>query len=180
MSAHFDVVVACELSFGIGFKNQLPWRLSSDLKYFRELTRANQTGAQNSVIMGRNTWESIPEKHRPLPGRRNIVLTRSIEMAKDTESHADVQFANSLDLALQMSGDMEPSARTFVIGGAKVYEQAINHEKCDRLYLTQILTKFECDVFFPSFEDKFSLLSETEVQEENGIPYTFKIFQRSD
>lgn len=177
MTANFDVVVACELSRGIGLQNHLPWRLSNDLKYFRELTRGKEASAQNCVIMGRNTWESIPEKHRPLPGRLNVVLTRDVELLKSTHRADNLQFTDSLDQALHISHDGSGSARSFVIGGAKVYEQALNHENCDRLYLTQILAKFECDVFFPSFEDKFSLLSETEVQEENGIPYSFKIFQ---
>jgi dihydrofolate reductase len=97
--------------------------------------------------------------------------------SKALPAEANVQFADSLEQALKISVDASCDARTFVIGGAKVYEQAIHHANCDRLYLTQIIAKFECDVFFPSFEDKFSLLSETEVQEENGIPYSFKIFK---
>ena len=176
MTANFDIVVACELDRGIGLRNHLPWRLSNDLKYFRDLTRGKESGVKNCVIMGRNTWESIPEKHRPLPGRLNIVLTRNLESLKPSPTELDVRFTDSLEQALQIAADASSDARTFVIGGAKVYEQAVHHANCDRLYLTQIIAKFECDVFFPSFEDKFSLLSETEVQEENGIPYSFKIF----
>jgi dihydrofolate reductase len=179
LTAKFDVIVACELDRGIGLHNHLPWRLSSDLKYFRELTRRNENGAQNCVIMGRNTWESIPEKNRPLAGRLNIVLTRNLASLKPLPTQPGVRFADSLEQALQIAADASSDARTFVIGGAKVYEQAIHHANCDRLYLTQIIAKFDCDVSFPSFEDKFSLLSETEVQEENGIPYSFKIFHRS-
>jgi dihydrofolate reductase len=177
LTAKFDIVVACELDRGIGLHNHLPWRLSNDLKYFRDLTRGKEGGVQNCVIMGRNTWESIPEKHRPLPGRLNIVLSRNAGSLKTAFRAANVEFADSLDEALWMSSRASGDGRTFVIGGAKVYEQAIHHANCDRLYLTQIIANFECDVFFPSFEEKFSLLSETEVQEENDIPYSFKIFQ---
>jgi dihydrofolate reductase len=176
LTAKFDIVVACELERGIGLHNQLPWRLSNDLKYFRELTSANKSGVQNCVIMGRNTWESIPEQRRPLAARLNIVLTRNMGSLEPAPAESNVQFADSLERALKIAADASPHAQIFVIGGAKVYEQAIHHANCYRLYLTQIIAKFECDVFFPSFEDKFSLLSETEVQEENGIPYSFKIF----
>jgi len=176
----FDVVVACDLARGIGINNKLPWRLSADMKYFRELTQGETAhGQENFVIMGRNTWQSIPAKHRPLPHRRNIVLTSKSSAAHPIEGLEGAnQTFSSFDDALQYVFCRAAGARCFVIGGAKVYEQALAHEHCDRLYLTQIKAAFECDVFFPPFEDKFSLLSETEVQEENGVSFSFKVYKR--
>ena len=174
----FDVVVACERSRGIGMNNHLPWRLSQDLKYFRELTRGDiADGAENCVIMGRNTWQSIPIKHRPLPGRHNIILTRHVEELRRTCGE-NGSVAGSFDEALDLAHRTSDQTRCFVIGGAKVYEQALHHKSCDRLYLTQIDAQFECDVFFPRFEEEFLLLSESEVQEENGVPFSFKVYRR--
>ena len=185
-SNKFDIVVACDLNRGIGCQNKLPWRLSQDMKYFRELTKGEKRdGAQNCVIMGRNTWQSIPEKHRPLPERRNIVLTRErslLAVSETTESvasraAAQVQYCDSFAGAVQIAHVNSSGAKCFVIGGAKVYEQALVHEGCNLLYLTQIKATFECDVFFPSFEDKFSLLSETEELEENGVRFSFQVYK---
>ncbi len=183
-AAKFEIVVACDRDRGIGAQNKLPWRLSADMKYFRELTQGDKIeGEENFVIMGRKTWLSIPPKHRPLPHRRNIVLTRDVPSFKSHEAAAGAYVCSSLDEALALAGtrtdlSAEGTARCFVIGGAKVYEQALNHPGCDRLYLTQIDAKFDCDVFFPPYESTFSLLSESEVQEENGIPFSFKIYKR--
>jgi dihydrofolate reductase len=140
--------------------------------------------------MGRNTWQSIPEKHRPLPERRNIILTRDQSLPnvfgtnESTESRAaaataQVQYCDSFDGAVQIAQTEASGAKCFVIGGAKVYEQALVHEGCNHLYLTQIKATFECDVFFPSFEDKFSLLSETEELEENGVRFSFQVYKRN-
>ena len=189
----FDIVVACDLARGIGVDNKLPWRLSADMKYFRELTQGNAVeGRENFVIMGRNTWLSIPAKNRPLPHRGNIVLTRDPFAHRLAESLKGAEVCLSLEDALDfvdgqlsspvqsvVSAYVSAEPRCFVIGGAKVYERAVVHSGCDRLYLTQIKDTFKCDVFFPSFEDKFVLLSETEEQEENGIPFSFKVYKRA-
>ena len=74
----FQLVVAATRAMGIGLSGSMPWRLPGDMAYFKELTStAGSPKLQNAVIMGRRTWESIPEKHRPLPGRINIVLSKS-------------------------------------------------------------------------------------------------------
>jgi dihydrofolate reductase len=176
----FDIVVACDLARGIGQDNKLPWHLSKDMKYFRDLTKGDiRDGRENFVIMGSNTWRSIPPKHRPLPQRRNIILSRKPQELEPAQEHS-VQVCNSFDSAIEAAFNHPDvahlGARCFVIGGAKVYEQAVAHKACGRIYLTQINAKFDCNVFFPPFEDKFSLLSETEVQEENGLTFSFKIY----
>jgi len=117
----------------IGNHNRLPWRLPDDMRRFRDLT----TG--HSVIMGRRTWESIG---KPLPGRQNIVVTRAPGRAA-----ADVEFAPSLDAALDLANRPEP---VFVIGGEQLYRQAL--PRADLLYLTEILRDFEGDARFPDFD----------------------------
>lgn len=71
------VVAAAEENWGIGLKQQIPWRLPTDMKHFKDLTVRAGGGAQHAVVMGRKTWESLPPKFRPLPQRFNVVLTRN-------------------------------------------------------------------------------------------------------
>src|ERR1700733_8282193 len=92
----FDIVVACDINRGIGYNNTLPWRLSGDMKHFRNLTSTtSDPSKQNAVIMGRKTWQSLPESNRPLPKRFNIVLSR-----QDLAVPAEARFAHSFDEAL--------------------------------------------------------------------------------
>ena len=76
----FDLIVAADQNLGIGLNGDLPWKLKGDLKYFRNLTIQTQDRNKiNAVIMGRTTWESIPDKFRPLPNRLNIILSNSLK-----------------------------------------------------------------------------------------------------
>lgn len=120
----------------IGKDGKLPWRLPEDLKRFKELT----TG--NVVIMGRKTWESIPEKFRPLPERTNIVLTRQADYALP----AGVERFASLTDAIAAHA----TKNIFIIGGAEVYAQAL--PLADRLELTEVDQDVDGDAFFPAFD----------------------------
>jgi dihydrofolate reductase len=137
----FTIVVAVDSELGIGKTGALPWRLKEDMKHFRELT----TGPGNAVIMGRKTWESIPERFRPLPGRTNIVLSRS-SIPKGAIA------LGGLEAALEV-----PASRRFVIGGGQIYAEAISHPACVELIVTRVDKSFDCDVTFPRYEDRFQL-----------------------
>jgi dihydrofolate reductase len=152
---NFTIVVATDSELGIGKTGALPWRLKEDMKHFRELTTSG--GGANSVIMGRKTWESIPEKFRPLPGRTNIVLSRS-------SVPAGAITLGSLDAALEV-----PADRKFVIGGGQIYAEAIDHPACTELIVTKVDKSFDCDVFFPRYEDNFQLDSVISRFVESGI-----------
>ena len=175
----FEIVVACDEDRGIGIDNKLPWNLPADMKHFRTLTATKVAAdCQNFVIMGKNTWLSLPAKFRPLPNRQNIVLSRSLtedEIAEDSK----VKLCRSLPEALDFCASRKTVERCFVIGGAKVYAEALAHQSCSRLHLTQISAKFKCDAFFPPFENTFSLVENSEVQEENGIQFSFKVYERT-
>lgn len=179
-SAHhpkLDLVVACDLNRGIGKQNGLPWRLPDDMKHFKELTsRTELSGGRNAVLMGRKTWESIPEKFRPLPHRVNVVLSRDVNYDLGTRIE-HVTVANSIASALQQLSEQEIE-KYFIIGGAHLYEQAVHHPSCNFLYLTQIDAKFDCDVFFPDYENLFKLMSTSKTYNENGIEFCFKKYQR--
>src|SRR5688572_24314058 len=133
MNMRISLIVAMAENRVIGRNNQLPWHLPADLKHFKSLT----TG--HSVIMGRKTFESMG---KPLPNRRNIVITRQANFRAD-----GVDTAHSLEEAISLAkGDAE----IFVIGGAEVFRDALNG--ADRLYLTLIHATIEGDVFFPEVD----------------------------
>ncbi len=173
MREKFDIIVACDQQRGIGKNNTLPWRISKDLKYFRDLTSTTPVPeVLNAVIMGRKTWESIPPPHRPLKNRINVVLSRNANYPMP-EGHF---VAPSLDDALELLR-AGPVDRVFVIGGSEIYRQAMIHEACGLLYLTQIRGAFDCDTFLPDFKPFFQLVSCSEMEEENGLEFCFKVYQ---
>lgn len=127
-----------------------PWKLPADMKYFKQLTTEPLTpGCVNAVLMGRATWESIPERFRPLPNRINCVLTRQTDYAVPD----GVYTAQSLAEAAETLQRVPEVGRIFVIGGGQVYQQALDEGWCSKVYLTEVdnlpadYTKF--DTFFP-------------------------------
>lgn len=143
----------------IGRDGGLPWHLPSDMKHFRELT----TGG--TVVMGRRTWESIPEKFRPLPQRRNIVLSSGASF-EGAEVHG------SLESALAAAG-----TDAFVIGGGTTYEETL--PLADRVYATEIAGAVEGDTFFPALDpDAWVVTSASEPVSENGHEFTIKVYDR--
>jgi len=120
----------------IGKDGALPWHMPEDLKHFKKLT----TG--KIVLMGRKTWESLPEKFRPLPNRLNIVITRQIDY--DVPIGVEVYFDVEQAFVSHREEDI------FVIGGGQMYNLAINLAKS--LEITHVAKKVEGDVFFPSID----------------------------
>jgi dihydrofolate reductase len=181
-----DLIAACDLNRGIGNKNELPWYLPNDLKFFnsKTSTRNANDAPENVVIVGRKTWDSFKPKQKPLPRRRNIVITRQEISEEETHSFKDGDsknrgvFVHTLEEAVELAFGENDQSSCFVIGGAVIYEQALRHPAFDLLYLTEIEGRFECDVFFPPFESICSLVSQSEVQIENGISYRFKTYQK--
>jgi len=126
----------------IGHANELLWRLPEDMQFFKRITSGHP------VIMGRKTWDSIPARFRPLPGRTNIVVTRQRDW------HADGAIAvhtleEALVAALESVADNPHGTRAFVIGGAELYALAIAH--ADELVLTEIARDFDGDARFPAW-----------------------------
>lgn len=156
------IISALDRNGLIGAGNALPWHLPADLAHFRQLTLGH------AVIMGSRTWESLPKK--PLPGRQNIVLSRS--MSKDM---AECDVARNLDEALNIAD----GEHVFIIGGASVYEQAL--PLADRLYLTRIDAVFEGDTYFPKIDEDAWQETERESHtqdEKNPHDYTFVVLKK--
>ena len=147
----------------IGSNNRLPWHLPADLRHFKALT----TG--HAVIMGRKTWESLPEKFRPLPGRRNIVVTRSAAYAAPGAS-----VAGSLPDAVAAAA----GAEAFVIGGAELYQAAL--PLANRLQLTEIDAEFEGDTWFPARDPhEWRETLRDPQRDETGLGYAFVTYERT-
>lgn len=173
----FSIIVAIDKNFGIGKNGTLPWHIFEDLRYFKEITSKSVNGGKNVVIMGRRTWESIPEEFRPLADRVNIVITSN----PDLMLGQDVIRAENLDLAFDIAENIISQKRgdIFVIGGAQVFAEGITHPGCCKLYITRIDNDFDCDVFFPRDISGFRKVSEGQRTAEKGIAYCFEEYVRS-
>lgn len=172
---NFSIIVAIDSQYGIGKAGGLAWHLPEDLKHFKAITTTvSQADKRNAVLMGRKTWESLPEKFRPLPNRYNVVLTRESNFLLPD----GVGRASSLDQALeQMPVDVES---VFVIGGAQIYQQALDHQACKKLFITHVKGDFACDAFFPPISRQFLLVSATLEAQQNDITYHFAQYLRCD
>jgi dihydrofolate reductase len=149
----------------IGRDNALLWHLPEDLRHFRDCTRGH------AVIMGRRTWDSLPERFRPLPGRRNVVLTR-----QPGWHAAGAETAPDLGAVLQRLADQE---RVFVIGGATVYAQAL--PRADELVLTEIDRDFDGDARFPGWDRGAFIEVERErhrAAPPNDFDFDFAVYRR--
>lgn len=149
----------------IGHNGTMPWHLPEDLAHFKALTQGHP------VIMGRKTWDSLPARFRPLPGRRNIVVTRNAGW------HGEgAERAGSLAEALRLAQD---AAKVFVIGGAELYALAL--PQADELVLTEIEAELDGDVFFPDWpRERFALAASEPHVSDSGIGYRFNHYIRQE
>lgn len=163
------IIVAAAKNGVIGRNNQLPWHLPQDLKYFKAVTLGKP------VIMGRKTYESIG---KPLPGRTNIVVTRS----RDWSAADGVIVTNSFEQALSaaqkvLDDDEFAVGEVMVIGGAEIYRSALQF--VDRIYLTRIVAEPEGDAFFEALsEQDWALESNTAGDELAPVPHEFLVYAR--
>lgn len=172
----FNIIVAVDAANGIGKDGTMPWHLPADLAYFKRVTTSATDGSRNAVIMGRKTWESIPERFRPLPDRLNIVVSRQADYALP----CDVMLADSLNTALKLAGKSQDVEQIFVIGGGQLYKDAISHSNLDKVFLTRIAKEFKCDTVFPCLApDQFNGVYASNYHVTDGFTYCFKQFRSS-
>ncbi len=160
-----EIVVATTPSGVIGLNGTMPWHLPEDLKKFKDVTMGG------AIIMGRKTFESIG---RILPGRLNIVLTRSSSFVQP-----GILLAPSLKEALILAAQNHYT-KTFVIGGSLAFEEALEFAK--KAHITLIETEVEGDTFFPlkKLKEKFHLYDRSEVLiSKSGLRYSFEIWERN-
>jgi len=161
-----NIIAAIGKGRELGLAGELLWHLPDDMRRFKEIT----TG--HPVIMGRKTWESLPEKFRPLPNRTNIVVTRQI-----TYKAEGAIVTKSLEAARAETVQAPGANEVFIIGGGELYRDALPFT--DRLYLTLIDAAAEADTFFPPYEKEFAKLISKESHEWNGLKYTWVKLERT-
>ena len=139
-----NIIVACDINNGIGYKNTIPWHCSEDLKFFKKKTD------NHIVIMGNNTFKSIGS---PLINRVNIVLTRQKEVPQSTyecsvNGETSCFYTNSIAQAIQWGKYYEDKI-IWIIGGASIYEQFLDLDIVDEVHMTRILGQYKTDTHFP-------------------------------
>jgi dihydrofolate reductase len=155
---NISIIVAIAENYAIGKDNQLLWHLSDDLKRFKKITSGHQ------VVMGRNTYLSLP--FRPLKNRENIVITDNHE-----ETFEGCTTVYSIEEAIDRCEEIKES---FVIGGGSVYRQFLPLAK--KLYITRVHKEFEGDTFFPEIDENIWKLVDSEyhpADENHKLPFTF-------
>mgnify|MGYP006127569027 CR=1 FL=1 len=158
------IIAAIAKNNALGKDNDLIWHLPGDLKRFKKTT----TG--HSILMGRNTFESIG---RPLPNRTSIIITRNKNYFQD-----GCLIANSLEAAIEL---VKKEAQVFIIGGAQVYTYAMENNIADVLDITLVHHEFEADVFFPEIDLKIweeVSREDFKADEKNKFNYSFLKFQK--
>ena len=161
-----NIIVAMSNNSVIGKNNTLPWHLPTDLKYFKDTTNGH------TVVMGRKCWESIPEKYRPLPNRKNIVVSRN----KDYVAKGAIVIN---DLEQILSSNENNLEQIFIIGGAELYKEAFKY--ANKLFLTQIFQDVDGDIILEGLNSKdWCLYEGSEIYEENGFKFRFELYQKND
>lgn len=185
------VVAVAAQSKGIGYKGDLPWKLPGDMKHFMKVTTETQSASnQNAVLMGRKTWESIPEKFRPLKDRINVVLTKSAAADSFPEG---VLVASSLEEARNKLDVQSNVEQVFVIGGSQIYDEAMKSGYVSKVICTNVgnipdTTKF--DAFFPELkEDVWDCVPyggdkenapQKQTDKKSGMTYEFVEYTRKE
>ena len=171
MKTPLYIIVATDINNGIGKNGKMPWDFKKEMNHFKTITtQTTDKNKQNMVIMGRTTWESIPLKFRPLKGRKNMVLTGNKDyMAKGAK------VCDSIDTAINFAN--ENIEKIFIIGGASVYKEAINHQNLSGIYITKINKTYDCDTFFHQIPKTFSKLKTLGKDKENNINFEYLLYE---
>jgi len=157
-----SIIAAMSSNRVIGKNAGLPWYLPADLKFFKELTLGH------AIVMGRRTYETIG---RPLPGRRNVVVTRQTGLKFE-----GIEVVHSLREAMDL---LKGETEVFIAGGGEIYRRAL--DLADRIYLTLIHAEIEGDTWFPEFDESaWELVERTDrrADEKNRYDYSFLVYER--
>jgi dihydrofolate reductase len=195
MNFIMELIVACTKSGGIGKNNKIPWHIKDDLKLFRKKTTEIDISEQekkvlldkfpgkqiqNIVIMGRKTWESIPEKYRPLPNRINFILSTTLKQTSNfITEYPNTFIISSLEHVILKIKDLSaqrPLNKGFIIGGSSLYKEALNYFYIRKLHISYINKEYDCDTYFPleSLKDNFKIEECSQFTDFTYICYNHK------
>lgn len=163
---HLSLIVAYDRNRAIGRDNQLLWHLADDMSFFKKMT-TNQV-----VIMGRKTYQSLPERFRPLPNRFNIVITRS-----DARSiHSDLVYVNTANEAISRAAEYQDKD-VFVIGGGQIYKEML--PLVQTIYATEVEASLDADTFFESLDATWTSEEISSHEKNDKNDFDFKIVKYS-
>ena len=181
-----NIITAFSKNKGIGINNSLPWSIPSDLKKFKNLTTGNNN---NAVIMGKNTWNSLPVKY--LNNRDNLILSKTLNIdidynidsnnidsnnIKNTKKICKIRSFSNLNSIMEYC-KLQKYDTVWIIGGSQIYNLFINNKNItiDSIYITYIDKEYECDSYFPEFNlNKYSKLIQDHIDNKNL--HNFKIY----
>ena len=162
---------------GIGKSGSIPWRIRDDLRHFRFITTSSNDERKNVVIMGRNTWLSLPKEHRPLTGRINMVLSSK----KRFEDSDKVDYiGSSLENMLEYISKEDIYTNIYIIGGEQIYKYVLdNYESMvNNIYVTELYSNVLCDKFFPDLnKEVYKLTKAGDFKEESGMTFRYLVYQ---
>lgn len=165
----FNIIVAFDIKYGIGINNRLPWHIPDDLKQFSKVTRGNE---KNAVIMGKNTWNSLPIKM--LAGRDNLILSSELVIEENTPFNNYIKTFNTLQKLINFC-EKNNYEEVWIIGGSQIYNLFLDNKRVDKIYATIINRQYKCDTFFPEIING-KVISKTDKRVDN-IDISYLVYQ---
>lgn len=166
------VIVAVEKNLGIGKETLIPWHFKKEFRYFKKITTTvKDSNKQNAVLMGRTTWYSLPEKSRPLPNRKNMVLTF------EYDHEIDMPQRHTVEEGIEALKKDEGVETIFIIGGASIYKYAVENLELDALYITKVDKDYNCDTFFPEIPERYNKITKLGQDQEDGVKFEFLLYE---
>lgn len=168
---NYNIIVAICENNGIGYNNSLPWNIKEDLKIFSKLTRGNNN---NAIIMGRNTFESLPNNF--LPKRDNLILSSSIIIDEKREDNIIKTFDN-INSIIEFC-NTKNYQEVWIIGGQLIYESFLRKNIVNKLFITKINKKYLCDKFFYYNEKEWKLSANEKLENIENIDIDLLIYEK--
>ena len=168
---NYNIIVAICENNGIGYNNSLPWNIKEDLKIFSKLTKGNNN---NAIIMGRNTFESLPNNF--LPKRDNLILSSSIIIDEKRENNIIKTFDN-IDSIIEFC-NTKNYQEVWIIGGQLIYESFLRKNIVNKLFITKINKKYLCDKFFYYNEKEWKLAANEKLKNIENIDIDLLIYEK--
>lgn len=171
----YKLIVCVDEKNGIGKKNELPWYIKEDIKFFREKTLEIKNKKKiNCVIMGRKTYESIPQKYRPLKDRLNLVLSKTLDLEEKPLLKVFREFDELINYVNNNKKNIETS---YIIGGKSIYELFMKNDIIDEIYMNRINNDFQCDVKVDLNLKDFVLSNSLMIKTEEGYDLEFNHYK---
>ena len=166
-----NIIVAYSRRNGIGIANKLPWYLGDDIRTFKKKTIGE---GNNSVIMGRKTWESLPYHSKPLRKRHNIIVSNTLDGNLINDQNCTV--VCTLKDALQYCNDNHFS-KNWVIGGEGIYKSILDETSVDEIHVTNINNDITCDTYFPSIPKNYNMINASPWKNEGVYIFRYETYK---